>query len=290
MAGRLGPLRWSDLGSRRPLPAADPGAVAKWMAAAADRMWAAAGRPDPWTLVVVSADSGELGAAFSGCHPRCAPALRYVYVVPDPRALAARVRLEEPAHLYPVGPGDDPDEPAPPVQGVGPLCTALREPPALAGPGAVVAVGHLTRLPFDLYDRGPAGWSEVRLAATGSGFEEVTSTPGDGPLPSLPGAAAAPPGRYVHLVGAERWLRSHVPSPGSQLVVVDRWEVSTRPLGTGGPPAGSESGPPLALDQLAAVRRPSPAGPGAAAGDAGLLEAVAGGLSAVTWKPSAGSR
>jgi hypothetical protein len=109
-ARRLGPLRYSDLGRRRlPPPAGEAvGALARWIATSLDGWWEEAGRPDPFTLVVVSGDDGPLVAGVLAAGPACGPALRYVVVDPDvadrgerAKSFAPLVPLEDPAFLYP---------------------------------------------------------------------------------------------------------------------------------------------------------------------------------------------
>lgn len=191
-ARRLGPLRYSDLG-RRAVGPAEPGSVAglgTWLADRLDRWWGEAGRPDPFTAVIVSGDDGALAAAVREAAPACLPALRYVLVDPDaaeaaepPPSLSEAVPLENPAFLYPTAPsggaddGDaDPDDERPPAQGIGPLFTLLRDVPKLGdGAGTVIAVEVLGRLPYDLYTLRPDGaWAEVRVAADGERLTEIT--------------------------------------------------------------------------------------------------------------------
>lgn len=112
-ARRLGPLPYSALGRRSlaPLSPGAIGALAGWTAQAADRWWADAGRPDPFTLTVVSADDGRVAAGVLAAGPVVAPALRYVVVNPDPSGraeppadLVRTLPLEDPAFLYPAAP------------------------------------------------------------------------------------------------------------------------------------------------------------------------------------------
>lgn len=269
-ARRLGPLRYSDLGPRPPAPPAPSDELAGWLVDAADRWWDAAGRPDPFTLVVESADDGSLARRVLQLGPACLEALRYVLVHPQPAppAMAGLLPLEEPVFLFPVGQAEDPDEGAQQATGVGPLVTCLHRPPAVAGDGAYVAIATVGRLPFDLVEYGPGGWSEIRLAARADhrdGLVEVASRLDPSAAPRIPGRPA--PGRYAVLTGAEEWLRDALGSElRGVLAVVDDWTVESRPV-------AAVTGPPLALDQLARVRRPHPGGP----------QPVAGSLAAVTW-------
>lgn len=245
---------------RRAVDAVDGGAVdglGRWAAARLDEWWEAAGRPDPFTAVVISGDDGALAAAVRGSGPACLPALRYVLVHPDaaevaepPPALSEAVPLENPAFLYPAagpgGAGDDDFDPEtderPPAQGIGPLFTLLREVPSLGEhPGALIAVECLSRLPYDLFEAGPDGrWCELRLAADGESLVEISV-----PAPAPPAPMAPPAGRYRRLTGAAAWLRRTLPSAAEgPLAVVDRWA----------PGAGAVDY--LDLDQLRQVRLP----------------------------------
>lgn len=292
-ARRLGPLRYSDLG-RRALDPVPPGALAglaSWLAARVDLWWEEAGFPDPYTLVVVSGDDGSLAAAVLEAGPKCAAALRYVVVNPDvagrtepPDTLVRLVPLEDPVFLYPArrrdaagsdrgadpdfDPNDlddldldDVDDPAeqPPARGIGPLATFLTDVPALGeGDGAVVAIEVLSRLPYDLYEWGEEGWSELRVAADGEELREIAL-----PVAEAPAPAPVAFGRWAGQTGAAGWLRRVIPSANAaRLAVVDEWA---------GPPGHSG----LDLDQLAPVREPLDPAPVPVAGTP---------YAAVTWK------
>lgn len=308
-ARRLGPLRYSDLGPRR-LEPIDPEAVgplARWLAGAADRWWDDAGRPDPYTLVVVSGDDGHLARAVLDWAPACGPALRYVLVDPqlagrrEPPAVMARlVGLEEPAFLYPAAPpaaaaippppagtagavpagvrvpGDGVDSPPgtveddydpgerPPARGIGPLATFLTEVPGLGdSDGAVVALGLLSRLAYDLFERGEGGWLEIRLAARGERLEEIGVPVEVVPEPSTPREGMDAGLRWRRLSGALDWMRSHLPTAeAGVLAVVDRW-------------AGTGDTDSLDLQQFRHVREPLEPVPQTVAGTP---------LSVVTWR------
>ncbi len=265
-ARRLGSLRWSDLG---PLEVPEPEPVeelAAWLADAADRWWDAAGRPDPFTLVVASADDGTLAARVLGLGPACLTSLRYVLVrpLPVPAAMAARLALEEPAFLFPVSVAEDPEEEAPPAAWAGPLVTCLPDIPAVPGEGAVVALRTVGRLPSERVELREGTWWELRLAALGDRLVEIPSRLGGQPaVPGEPG-----PGRYAVLSGALEWLRQTLSTEmRGRVAVIDDWTATTVALQPG-------RVPPLALDQLARLRRPEAPGPAP----------VAGGLSVVSWR------
>jgi NADH dehydrogenase [ubiquinone] 1 alpha subcomplex assembly factor 7 len=69
-----------------------------------------------------------------------------------------------------LGPARPDDEGVPqPVDGSGPIVTALDELPALTVDGVVLANELLDNLPFDLAERGADGWVEIRVGATDAG-------------------------------------------------------------------------------------------------------------------------
>jgi hypothetical protein len=255
--------------------------VAAWLVDAVDAWWMDLGRPDPFTLVEVGAGDGTRAAAFLAAGPECLTALRYVLVEED-----AALRHQHPTHLpiespiFVLGPvdadGDDgDDETARPVAGIGPLLTSLAEPPVVDVPAVVVAIGWLSRLPSDRLEWRDGAWWEVRLAASagaGAGLSELL-VPLDEPraaaITALT-AATTPPdrGRYALLGPAVEWLvRTIRLADAGRLAVLDLWSAVTSPLLEG-------EVPPLALDQLAAVRRPLEPG----------LEELFPPLAIVTWR------
>lgn len=292
-ARRLGPLRYSDLGPRRLTPpdSADVAGLASWIATAVDHWWSASGRPDPYTLAVVSADEGHLARAVMGGDLRCGPALRYVMVHPGhdgrggpPAGLARLVELEDPAHLYPVAGGETADEDLDPFErpaarGIGPMATFLTEVPVLGErAGAIVAVDALSRQPYELYEQRDGSWCEVRVAARDDQLVELTVpaglAPQSGPPPSGPPPSGSPPSgpppsgsggssRWRRLTGAADWLRRQLPTAeAGVLAVVDVWAG----------PGDTES---VDLGQLRQVREPLDSEPRPVAGT---------GRSAVTWR------
>ncbi len=280
-ARRSGSLRYSDLGARPVLPPEPLEELAVWLVDAADRWWYQAGRPDPFTLVVDSADDGTLARRFLQLGPECLPCLRYVLVHPDPAppVMAALLGLEDPAYLFPVvAPGGENaggrgvlqgaggGEDAEVATGVGPLVTRVSGLPAVPGSAVVVAVSTLSRLPSDRVDYRDGRWEEVHLTATpAGGLVEVNSPLG---AESRPLVLEDPtPGRYAVLGGAVTWLREALSSEIEGLVVVvDDWSAASSPM------EGDEV-PPLALDQLARIRPPARPRP----------EPVAGPLAVVVW-------
>jgi NADH dehydrogenase [ubiquinone] 1 alpha subcomplex assembly factor 7 len=263
-ARRLGPLPYSAQGLN-PAPALPPGPiVAGWLVDAVDAWWIELGRPDPFTLVEVGAGDGSRAAAFLASGPECLTALRYVLVEED-----AALRHQHPTYLpiespiFVLGPVDadgdgDDDEAARPVAGIGPLLTSLAEPPVVDVPAVVVALGWLSRLPSDRVEWRDGTWWEVRLAAAADDRDAELSellVPLDEPRATAvvaltEGSARPEGGRFALLGPAVEWLgRTVRVAEAGRLAVIDRWSGVTSPL-----PEGEV--PPLALDQLAAVRRP----------------------------------
>jgi hypothetical protein len=255
-----------------------------------DDRWSHAGRPDPFTAVVVSGDEGELASVLLEATPACGPALRYIAVNPDrsgpgedsepPPGLARLARFEDPAFLYPAAnpveldPADADlwdsefgDRPV--ARGIGPLVTYLTDVPSFGeGGGVIVAVEVLSPRPYDLFEWRDGGWLEVRVAVEGpAGLERIVEVPvpaGSG-APSEPGTREGE--RARRQIGARDWLSGVLTaSADGVLAVVDRWD----PEAAGTDPAGDW----LDLAQLRQVRRPV-AGPRPVPGT---------GLSEVTWR------
>jgi Putative S-adenosyl-L-methionine-dependent methyltransferase len=281
MARRLGPLPYSGRG-RNPAPVLpSPSVLVGWQVEAVDGWWVEFGRPDPFTLVEMGAGDGSRAQAFLAEGPECLTAMRYVLVDDDPASREqqrAHLPIESPILvLGPVGPDDqddfdDPHDPGGPgheertrtVVGIGPLITSLAEPPVVEGPAFVVAIGWASRLPSDRLEWRDGRWWEIRLSAGPNGMLSELPVPldrsraasaeqlagADGPTPLRPEGA-----RYAQLGSVQDWLaRTLRVAESGRLVVIDRWTDVTRPLTPG-------EAPPLALDQLAAVRRSINAAP-----------------------------
>ncbi|HSO96160.1 MAG TPA: class I SAM-dependent methyltransferase [Acidimicrobiia bacterium] len=132
-----------------------------------DEAWDRLGAPDPFVVVDAGGGRGRLLADVLRARPACTPALRAVLVERSPVLRAeARILLPlEPAEvvLGPFAPGD-PDAPAEPVRGSGPVVTALSELPAATYDGVIVANELLDDLPVRIVERLADGWMEVRVA------------------------------------------------------------------------------------------------------------------------------
>jgi hypothetical protein len=280
-ARRQGPLPYSSLPVGRPAAVrAEP--LAEWMVDAVDGWWQELGGPDPFTLVEIGAGDGERAAAVLARGPHCLTALRYVLVEDDAAQRAqhgSRLPIESPILvLGPVGhpDGEDPDAEsgAPPrIAGIGPLVTSLAEPPVIAGPGVVVAVGPVSRLPSDRFEWHDSSWWDVRLAADDGDHLVELRVPMESQQATWTDALIGPAvrqdgARYARLDAARGWLAAalRITTEG-WLAVVDRWSPITGPLEPG-------EDPPLALDQLRAVKRPLEPAP----------EPVFSPMSVVTWR------
>ena len=136
------------------------------LAHALDEWWRALGEPDPYVVVEAGAGAGTLARHVLDAEPQCGFALRYVLVERSERLRDAQQTrlLMEPARQV-LGPAvvTDPDEGPHPQPGIGPLVTSLPELPQRPFVGAVIANELLDNLPFDLVEKTPLGWSEVRV-------------------------------------------------------------------------------------------------------------------------------
>lgn len=148
------------------------------VARALDRWWHDLGDPDPFVVMEAGAGNGRLCREVLRAEPDCAVALRYV-LVERSAALADAQRelltVEPFEHaLGPSGP-DLADGGIPqPVEGTGPIVSALEELPALTVDGVVIANELLDNLAFDLVERTADGWLEIRVGVSDDGqFYEV---------------------------------------------------------------------------------------------------------------------
>ncbi len=273
-ARRLGPLPYSAAGGD-PAPDLPPAAdLAGALAELVDRLWYDLGRPDPCTLVEAGAGDGTRMRALLEIGPECLTALRCVLVEHDPALRhhhPALLSIEAPALvLGPVGrPGRDDadDEAEQDGGGIGPLVTSLGDLPVVEGPAIVVAVGYASALASDRLEWRDGRWGEIRLAAApGSEHLREVAVPLDGPRAAAAdalvdrdrdGVAPTEGARVAVQRAAVEWLTQALRvAEDGWLAVIDRWSPVTTPL-----PPGEV--PPLALDQLASVRKPLQAAPAA---------------------------
>ncbi len=141
-----------------------------------DAAWTGLGEPDPFVVVEVGAGRGRLAADVLRATPRCAPALRYLLVE---RSANLRDHQRELLELEPadeaLGPfmaSGDPDDPARPLPGTGPIVSSLEDLPAVELEGVVLANELLDNLPIRIVERTEQGWDEVRVGLDGDGRTE----------------------------------------------------------------------------------------------------------------------
>jgi SAM-dependent MidA family methyltransferase len=136
------------------------------LANALDQWWRDLGEPDPYVVVEAGAGAGTLARHVLDANPACVAALRYVLVERSERlrdAQHARLPMEPARQVLGPVVVTDPDEGPHPQPGVGPLVTSLTELPQRSFAGAVIANELLDNLPFDLIEKEPLGWAEVRV-------------------------------------------------------------------------------------------------------------------------------
>jgi hypothetical protein len=255
-ARRFGPLPYSSLNlSGRPVAEGPGPGVGATMAVHLDRWWEDLERPDPFVVVEHGARGGAVAAGVLGASPACAGALRYVLVEADPalRAIqSGRVRLEPPSlALGPVFSARHEDAEPEVAPGRGPLATSLAEPPATAA-HVVLAVGWVSTLPWDLWERRGDGWVEVRVCATpdgGLGEILVPAAPAEFDFPGV-GEGWRVPAEVAAKAWLDEWLGHAGPA---RVAVVDRVVASTAELVVA--PGKRPHRPAIALDQLDRHRR-----------------------------------
>ncbi len=146
------------------------------VARALDAEWARQGRPDPFVVVEAGAGNGRLAREVLRAEPECAQALHYVLVE---RSEILRGEQSERLPIEPrsdvLGPGRiEAGEDAPvPVDGLGPIVSALDSLPARPVDGVILANELLDNLAFEIVVRTEAGWSEVRVGLDRERFVEV---------------------------------------------------------------------------------------------------------------------
>jgi SAM-dependent MidA family methyltransferase len=211
------------------------------VARALDAWWRDLGEPDPYLVVEAGAGRGALARAVLEAGPACARALRYVLVERSAtlrrRHAERKLPLVHPSLVLP--PLDADTERPVPEAAPGPLCTSLAELPRLPGTSSVVLANELLdNLPFDLAERGPDGWLEVRV---GRGATREVTVPLDELRAALldrlaPDAAVG--GRAPLQRAATDWLRSALATAGRRGRVVVLDYASTTAELTRRPPAG----------------------------------------------------
>lgn len=205
------------------------------VARALDRWFVELGSPDPFIVVEAGAGRGRLASDVLRAGPECGRALRYV-MVERSAALRAEQRerlVVEPWEdaLGPFFPSPDGDGDPEPVAGIGPIVTALDDLPALGFDGVILANELLDNLPFDVMERTPSGWDEIRVGVDGGRFVEVP-VPADG---SLAPAFEAPTGSRLPLQREiDAWLAACATALNRGVVVVIDYTAPAGVLATRG--------------------------------------------------------
>ncbi len=246
-----------------------------------DRRWESLGCPDPFVVVEAAAGRGALAMAVLAASPRCRSALRYVLVERSEDLRARQVQHLAIGHPFEVlGPAPDAEDPWSPTpwKGTGPLLCALEDLPVEPFDGVVFANELLDNVPFRLIERQVGGWFEVRVAAIGDEFVELTVPLDDAASARAHALApdAAPGARIAVQSDAADWLRRalSICRRGS-VVVIDYTsttaEMARRPswdwlrtyrshargVAPLVAPGAQDITVEVAVDQLAAVRPPS---------------------------------
>lgn len=153
------------------------------LARALTAWWEELGRPDPFVVVEAGAGRGTLARTVLDADPPFMPALRYLLVERSDilrQQAAAVVAAEPPALVLGAPAGVDEDEEAGEVRyrpGQGPRSAVLGELPAAPLTGVVLANELLDNLAFDLVERTPTGWMEVRVGEDTGRLVEVLVEP-----------------------------------------------------------------------------------------------------------------
>ncbi len=189
------------------------------LARALDAWWEEQGRPDPFFVDEHGAGPGTLARTVLVAAPACAPALRWTLV-----ERAAAQRALHPAHLPHVGDASSVGA-GWAGRGGGPLAASTATAPARP---AHVALANelLDNLPFDLFEWGEDGWSEVWVT-TGVGGDVaealVPADPDDAVVLSELAPDAAGGARVPLQRQAGEWVADRLAglAPGGRLVVID---------------------------------------------------------------------
>jgi NADH dehydrogenase [ubiquinone] 1 alpha subcomplex assembly factor 7 len=181
------------------------------IARALDQWWRDLGAPDPFVVMEVGAGRGRLCREVLRAEPECAPALRYVLVE---RSAVLRESQRELLTVEPFEHALGPSSPdlseggtPRPVEGTGPIVSALDELPALTVDGVVIANELLDNLPFDLVERSEDGWLEIRVGVAADGtFYEVPVRAAEEILTWLDDLDAPPGARLPVQRAAGEWI------------------------------------------------------------------------------------
>jgi SAM-dependent MidA family methyltransferase len=184
------------------------------VARALDEVWHERGQPEVFSVVEAGAGPGSLARAVLAAEPACRRALRYALVETSDRQRrdhSGHLPLERPEVAFARGPDLAP---------AGPVVVSLAEMPRPPGPCVVLANELLDNLPFDLLERTPAGWHEVRVGWERDHLVEVLVPVAPGGDPDLVAAVGA---RVPRQAAAAEWVRAatDVAGPGGHVIVLD---------------------------------------------------------------------
>ena len=192
--------------------------------------WRELGEPDPFFVVEAGAGTGTLARAVVGDSPEFLPALRYLLVERSTSArdaAADAIPLEPAAHVLGAPASADEDEEAGEVRyrpGQGPRFAAVADLPAATLTGVILANELLDNLPFDVVERGEAGWSEVRVGEAEGRLVEVlvAASPAVAAEADRVAGSAAVGSRIPLQHAAVAWLRQALSVlERGRLVVID---------------------------------------------------------------------
>jgi SAM-dependent MidA family methyltransferase len=189
---------------------------------ALDAWWDDLGRPDPFLVDEHGAGPGTLARTIVAADPECADALRWTLV--ERSAAQRSLHLD---HLPHLGVDADPDDdPRWASVGGGPwVASAPESPDDRRRPHVVLANELLDNLPFDLLERTPDGWAEVRVGLDGGVPTErlVPAVPDDGALADVLAPDATVGARIPLQHRARAWVADRLAhlAPGGRLLVLD---------------------------------------------------------------------
>jgi SAM-dependent MidA family methyltransferase len=196
-----------------------------------EEWWRLQGAPDPFVVVEAGAGTGRLAREVLRAEPAFLPALRYVLVE---RAEALREVQRERLTIEPFSEALGPAAPAPdgeapvPVTRVGPIVSALDDLPAPPFEGVVLANELLDNLPFDLAERSPRGWDEIRVGVSSTDRFHEVRVPVDEELAAWLDGIDVPAGTRVPVQRAvEEWLETCSASLRRGLLVLVDYVVAT---------------------------------------------------------------
>ncbi len=219
------------------------------VARALDGWWRDLGEPDPFLVMEAGAGNGRLCREVLRAAPDCAPALRYVLVE---RSAALRDAQRELLTVEPFEHALGPSRPdleggmPQPVDGTGPIVSALEELPALSVDGVVIANELLDNLPFDVVERAADGWLEIRVGVTEAGrFHEVPVRASEELVSWLEGLDAPTGTRIPVQRAVEEWIDDRAARLRRGVVLIVDYAAELDDLvARDGPPGGTRGAGP----------------------------------------------